>query len=264
MMTTTSYALAESSSSEGQEKSSTSPPPTPPPQSENFFMRKLMELKEEIEDFFYPEPSMALLPDQHEDDRTNRPYTLVISLEKMLVYSNWERQHGWRIGKRPGVDMFLSHLSQFFEIVLFTKEPYTSVAHIIQDLDPSQSYFSYYLFGDSCVHSEGKVIKDISRLNRDLSKVIVFDTDVDLYLPEHRSNLIILKPWQGDFNDTELASYILFLENLGISNASLDVRKVLLSYDGQHIPTVFNERLVKVKNEILKQREELKKKSMWK
>lgn len=34
-----------------------------------------------------------------------------------------QRAHGWRTVKRPGVDYFLSYLSQFYEIVLFTSQP---------------------------------------------------------------------------------------------------------------------------------------------
>ena len=105
------------------------------------------------------------------------------------------------------------------------------------------------------------LVKDISRLNRDLSRVIVMDTDPSVIPPEQRDNCVFLKPWEGDFNDTELPAYLLFLENLGLS-AGVDVRKVIKSYEGTHIPTVFNERLVKMKNEIQRQRQEVKKKSI--
>lgn len=33
-----------------------------------------------------------------------------------------QRQHGWRVAKRPGVDYFLAYLSQFYEIVIFTSQ----------------------------------------------------------------------------------------------------------------------------------------------
>lgn len=35
-----------------------------------------------------------------------------------------QRQHGWRTAKRPGVDYFIAYLSQFYEIVIFTTQPY--------------------------------------------------------------------------------------------------------------------------------------------
>lgn len=58
------------------------------------------------------------LPPPHQ-----RPYTLLVDLEDMLVHSSWDRQHGWRTAKRPGVDYFLGYLSQFYEIVLFSSQP---------------------------------------------------------------------------------------------------------------------------------------------
>jgi len=35
-----------------------------------------------------------------------------------------KRQYGWRTAKRPGVDYFLAYVSQFYEVVIFTSQPY--------------------------------------------------------------------------------------------------------------------------------------------
>lgn len=59
------------------------------------------------------------LPPSHQ-----RPYTLVIELDDLLVHSNWTREHGWRTAKRPGIEEFLGYLSQFYEIVIFTEAPH--------------------------------------------------------------------------------------------------------------------------------------------
>jgi len=58
------------------------------------------------------------LPEPH-----GRPYTLLVDLDDLLVHSSWDREHGWRTAKRPGVDYFLSYLSQLYEIVIFTTQP---------------------------------------------------------------------------------------------------------------------------------------------
>lgn len=54
-------------------------------------------------------------------------------------------------------------------------------------------------------------MKDLSYLNRDLSKVIVLDTD-----PEHVSlqpeNAVVLPKWKGDASDRGLVAMIPFLE----------------------------------------------------
>lgn len=48
---------------------------------------------------YYTEPTFPkLLPDVPADQRN--PYTLVLSLEDLLVNSSWSREHGWRTAKR--------------------------------------------------------------------------------------------------------------------------------------------------------------------
>lgn len=59
------------------------------------------------------------LPPTHQ-----RPYTLVIELDDLLVHSEWSRDQGWRTAKRPGIEEFLGYLSQFYEIVIFTEAPH--------------------------------------------------------------------------------------------------------------------------------------------
>lgn len=80
----------------------------------------------------------------------------------------------------------------------------------------------------------------MSYLNRDLSKVIIIDTD-----PQHArnqpENAIILPKWTGDPKDKELVALVPFLEYINIMQYG-DVRKVLKSFDGKHIPTEFARR----------------------
>jgi len=50
-------------------------------------------------------------------------------------------------------------------------------------------------------------------LNRDLSKVIIMDSNPDAYSLQPE-NSIAMKPWLGDPNDTELVAMIPFLESM--------------------------------------------------
>lgn len=69
----------------------------------------------------------------------------------------------------------------------------------------------YRLFRESTRAVKGKVVKDISFLNRDPSKVIVLDVN-----PEHVAlqpeNAIVLQPWDGSPRDKGLVDMIPFLE----------------------------------------------------
>jgi mitochondrial import inner membrane translocase subunit TIM50 len=74
------------------------------------------------------------------------------------------------------VDYFLGYLSQFYEIVIFTTQSSQTSIPIIEQLDPYNFHILYHLFRESTRTYKGQVVKDLSYLNRDLSKVIAIDT----------------------------------------------------------------------------------------
>lgn len=106
---------------------------------------------------YYSEPAFEkLLPDPN--PMFERPYTLCISLEDMLVHSEWSREHGWRIAKRPGVDYFLHYLSQYYELVLFTSVPFVAGEPLIRKLDPFR-FIVWPLFREATKYKDGEIVK---------------------------------------------------------------------------------------------------------
>ncbi|KAL7420371.1 mitochondrial inner membrane protein required for protein import [Cryptotrichosporon argae] len=172
------------------------------------------------------------LPPPHQ-----RPYTLLVDLEGLLVHSSWDRQSGWRTAKRPGVDYFLAYLSQFYEIVLFTVQPVYTGLPVAEKLDPFTAYLPYKLFRESTRYVDGKVVKDLSYLNRDLSKVIMLDTSAE-HSALQPENAIVVKPWDGAPGDKGLVELIPFLESVGIF-APPDVRPIIKAYEGKNIPVEY-------------------------
>ncbi|KAI1321968.1 NIF-domain-containing protein [Xylariaceae sp. FL0255] len=205
---------------------------------------------------YYREPSFdKLLPDPH--PMFERPYTLCISLEDMLVHSEWSREHGWRVAKRPGVDYFIRYLSQYYELVLFTSVPMAYGDALVKKLDPFQ-IIPWPLFREATKYKDGEIIKDLSYLNRDLSKVIIIDTKAE-HVQNQPENAIVLPPWTGDPNDKELVSLIPFLEYI-FAMEYKDTREVLKSFKGKHIPTEFARREAIARAQFKKQIDEQKKK----
>lgn len=100
--------------------------------------------------------------------------------------------------------------------------------------------------------------QDLSYLNRDLSKVIIIDSKAS-HVQNQPENAIVLPPWKGDAKDTELVSLIPFLEYIHTMQYQ-DVRKVLKSFDGKHIPTEFARREAIARAEFNKQLEQERKK----
>ncbi|RPB22920.1 hypothetical protein L211DRAFT_850332 [Terfezia boudieri ATCC MYA-4762] len=59
---------------------------------------------------YYEEPVFdKLLPDPLPAEY-QAPYTLVLGLEDLLIHTEWDKTHGWRSAKRPGLDYFLGYL----------------------------------------------------------------------------------------------------------------------------------------------------------
>ncbi|KAI7865598.1 HAD-like domain-containing protein [Spinellus fusiger] len=177
------------------------------------------KMSEPIWDNLLPDP----LPEPY-----RRPYTLVINLNETLVYSTWDKENGWRHAKRPGVDYFLSYLSQFYEIVIFTSQSSMNAIAILDKLDPYQ-YSMYRLYREATRYVNGQYIKDLSHLNRDLSKVIIMDSTPAAFSMQPE-NGIALKPWTGEAGDHGLVDFIPFLEAIALTNPD-DVRSILKSFD---------------------------------
>ncbi|KAF9921953.1 mitochondrial inner membrane protein required for protein import, partial [Modicella reniformis] len=165
-----------------------------------------------------------------------QPYTLVINLDNTLIHSTWDKDHGWRVAKRPGAEYFLAYLFQHYEIVIFTTQTADTALRILDKLDPYQ-YAPYRLFRESTRYINGKHVKDLSHLNRDLSKVIIMDSNPDAYSLQPE-NAIAMEPWTGDPNDTELIAMIPFLETLALTEIE-DVRDPLAKFRGKNIPVEF-------------------------
>lgn len=190
---------------------------------------------------YYTEPtSRKLLPDVPEAQRP--PFTLVLSLEDLLIHSEWTREHGWRTAKRPGVDYFLRYLSQYYELVVFTTVPYAMGDPVLRKLDPFR-VIMWPLFREATKYEDGKYIKDLSYLNRPLEKTIIIDTKAE-HVRNQPDNAIVLPKWQGSAKDPhaqDLVALIPFLEYIG-SMGIQDTRKVLESFAGKDIPVEFARR----------------------
>ncbi|KIY01931.1 uncharacterized protein Z520_02069 [Fonsecaea multimorphosa CBS 102226] len=198
---------------------------------------------------YYRDPvTTKLLPDEDPDPNFRYPFVLVISLEDMLVHSEWTREKGWRIAKRPGVDYFIRYLSSYYELVLFTSQPMAVVEQVLRKLDP-YSMIRWPLFREATVYKDGGYVKDLSYLNRDLKKVLIMDTDPH-HVKHQPENAIILPKWNGDPKDQTLIQFIPFLEYLATMGFE-DVREVLKSFEGTYIPAEFarREKLLRAKFE---------------
>jgi len=182
------------------------------------------------------EPSREkLLPDPLKAPYIQPKYTLVIEMKNVLVSPEWTYKTGYRFKKRPALEYFLDVVGYpNFELVIYTAEPPMSAFGVIDHIDTKQRIM-YRLFRDCTKYVNGHHVKDLSKLNRDLSKVIFIDFDPESakYNPE---NMLRLPKWDGDMNDTSLVDLAELLKTIYVSDVE-DVRPVLQFYSSYDNPT---------------------------
>lgn len=204
----------------------------------------------------FSEPAFTDLLPPKQPGQYSPPYTLVLELDDMLVHSSWDYKKGWKTAKRPGLDYFLGYLSQYYEIVVFSKSSMAFAENIVQKLDPYHAFISYSLFKEVCRSKDNKLIKDLSLLNRDLSKVIIIDPDQDCYSMQPENAIPVAK-WDGK-KDDDLIRLIPFLEYLATSKTA-DVRQELSKFhDKSHIPEEFSAMEARMREEWQKSQEKKK------
>ena len=137
-------------------------------------------------------------------DTKRYKYTLVLDLDETLVHYIEEENSAY-VQVRPYADYFLKELSKFFESVLFTaaEEDYTDI--VLKELNKNK-YITHILCRKYTELNNGSYIKDLSKLGRDLSKVVIVDNNKDNFRLQPENGLYI-SSYFGEQNDNEL--YIL-------------------------------------------------------
>uniref|UniRef100_A0A7S3GGE2 Mitochondrial import inner membrane translocase subunit TIM50 n=1 Tax=Palpitomonas bilix TaxID=652834 RepID=A0A7S3GGE2_9EUKA len=157
----------------------------------------------------------------------NAPPTLVLDLDETMVHTEWSRSRGHRTMKRQNLDAFLQHISQMYEVVVYAPVINTYGEAVVNQLegiempDPfnpnpppvnPKNYITHRLYRESTKYEDGVYKKDISRLNRDLRKVIVID-DSDKESEMAKDNRILVKPFTGG-RDSTFMELVPILEHL--------------------------------------------------
>uniref|UniRef100_A0A915M4Q8 Mitochondrial import inner membrane translocase subunit TIM50 n=1 Tax=Meloidogyne javanica TaxID=6303 RepID=A0A915M4Q8_MELJA len=176
---------------------------------------------------FIAEPSREkLLPDPVKAPYHQPKYTVVLELRNVLVSPQWDYKKGHYFVKRPALDYFIDMIGYpNFELA----------APIVTQIDPQGQRINHALFRDCTKYVNGTHVKDLSRLNRDLKKVIYIDWEPAAFQlnPE---NVLCVPKWNGDMNDTSLVDLAELLKTIHLSDVE-DVRPVLQFYSQFDNPT---------------------------
>ena len=129
----------------------------------------------------------------------------------------------------------------------------------MNQIDKNNNLIQYRLYREHTTFINGVNGKDIKKLGRDLSKVIIID-NISENFGKESDNGIFITPWFGDKNDKELKYLIPILIEIS-KNKVEDVRKVLrnvrdiimrkhLNGDEMPIQDIYNKLIEKNNNQI--------------
>lgn len=173
---------------------------------------------------------------------TSSPLNLIFDLDNTLIYSSTqpfslsdfaitlndtENYEVIYILKRPHLDDFLSYLTRFSTLYLYTTATREYTKQILNNIDPLGTYFKKVFCREDCTNDgNNNYIKDISKCNTDLSRTIIIDNNPAAYGPkETNPNLIPIFPFHGNSNDRELTKMLKLLEKYTFVD---DVRKSII------------------------------------
>ena len=101
-----------------------------------------------------------------------------------------------------GAENFITVLSQYCEIVIFTASTKYYADIVIDGLD-CKNLIDYKLYREHTNDYYGINVKNLSKLGRDLKKIIIIDNIEENYVLQPNNGLNIID-FEGDENDNEL------------------------------------------------------------
>jgi Dullard-like phosphatase family protein len=133
-----------------------------------------------------------------------KEYTLILDLDETLICfkSSENDDNIGNIHIRPGLEIFLEIIKEFYEIIIFTVGT-REYANIILDLIEKKNntkFFDGRLYREHATKIGNKYIKDLSKIGRDLSRTLIVDNNPHSFKLQH-DNGILISSYFGEKND---------------------------------------------------------------
>ena len=197
--------------------------------NQHLIQREIEEDKKFLENIIFSYKLNRVLP-PFLDYKSNKKYTVVLDLEDTLINIKLAEDGKLVLNLRPGLISFLSGIKPYYEIISFSKFSKSYSNTIVNYIQQGRKLFDANLYREHCSLVGKKFIKDISRIGRDMKRIIMID-DLPENLERFKSNGILILPYEGEeqSNDRvlfELKKLMILFYKLGYD----DIRKALQQY----------------------------------
>ena len=132
---------------------------------------------------------------------SDKKYTLILDLNKTLAFFDINSKN---ISLRNGLFSFLSMLKPYYEIISFSCEPNEITESIIREIESQKIYFDYHLTREHSILYGNTLVKDISLIGRDPSKIIIIDDDKNCFQLNNENGIKISEFNGNNDNDNSL------------------------------------------------------------
>ena len=192
-----------------------------------------------------------------------KKYTLVLDLDETLIhlrqkkdiinikndvnikinntsdyfYDNYDKnKNKYLLQFRVGLFSFLTILKPFYEIISFTSASREYADVIINEIEKNRKFFDHKFYREHTIIYKDTFVKDISRIGRDIKKIIIVDNNERNFVL-NKDNGIKIAPYYGDEDNNNVVNNSINSENngrlshrgkKGNDNILLELKKILV------------------------------------
>ena len=131
-----------------------------------------------------------------------KKFCLVLDIDETISHS-LKLSFGCYFLLRPGARDFLKEVSKYYEIVIFTSSPQKYADKILNKIDIEGNLISFRLYRSHVFYENGKSVKNLNLIGRDLTKTIFVD-NLRSNAKYNLNNLCPITTWRSDIFDNRL------------------------------------------------------------
>ena len=156
----------------------------------------------------------------------NKIFTLVLDLDETLIHFRFDKSNEGILKTRPGLFNFLKDVGKKYELVIFTAGTQEYADPIIDIIEKDKKIFYKRLYRQHTVVINNIFVKDLTKLGRDLSKIIIVDNMPQNFYLQKENGIFIKNYFGQDNEDKALIDLSPILLKIA-SKPNNDVRKEL-------------------------------------
>lgn len=177
----------------------------------------------------FKSPNFIPPPFQSTASNNRKYYTLVLDMDETLIHFVVDNESEGRLLYRPYLFEFLNQVSHLFEVVVYTAsvKEYADIILNLIETKIGHKVFDYRLYREHTTLDNGSFIKDLSRLGRDLSRVVIVDNLAKTFEYQKANGILISSFIGQNKNDRCLLDLGDILSEISQSKSSNDIRDLL-------------------------------------